>query len=75
MISVYRGVDVEMHWSFKRRAPSAGFDTHLTKPADPSLLEDLIASAARGSSEHSGGDDVIASALFERGGRWLSAAA
>jgi CheY-like chemotaxis protein len=29
----------------KRRAREAGFDMHLTKPADPEILEDLIASA------------------------------
>ena len=29
----------------KRRAREAGFDTHLTKPADPDALEELIASA------------------------------
>jgi CheY-like chemotaxis protein len=31
----------------QRRAREAGFDLHLTKPADPSLLEDLIATTAR----------------------------
>jgi CheY-like chemotaxis protein len=29
----------------KRRARGAGFDMHLTKPADPDVLEELIASA------------------------------
>ena len=29
----------------KRRAETAGFDTHLTKPADPQVLESLIAAA------------------------------
>jgi PAS domain S-box-containing protein len=33
----------------RRRAREAGFDTHLTKPADPEMLEELIASAVRGS--------------------------
>jgi PAS domain S-box-containing protein len=31
----------------QRRAHEAGFDRHLTKPADPLLLEELIASASR----------------------------
>ena len=31
----------------KRRAHSAGFDHHLTKPADPEALEELIASTRR----------------------------
>jgi CheY-like chemotaxis protein len=30
----------------QRRAHEAGFDRHLTKPADPNVLEDLIAAAA-----------------------------
>jgi CheY-like chemotaxis protein len=30
----------------QRRAIDAGFDRHLTKPADPPVLEDLIAAAA-----------------------------
>ncbi len=29
----------------QRRSREAGFDHHLTKPAEPSVLEDLIASA------------------------------
>jgi CheY-like chemotaxis protein len=29
-----------------RRAREAGFDRHLTKPADPQVLEALIAAAA-----------------------------
>jgi signal transduction histidine kinase len=31
----------------KRRARGAGFDMHLTKPADPDILEELIASAGQ----------------------------
>jgi CheY-like chemotaxis protein len=30
----------------KRRAAEAGFDAHLTKPADPVVLERLLAQAA-----------------------------
>jgi signal transduction histidine kinase/ActR/RegA family two-component response regulator len=33
----------------QQRALEAGFDRHLTKPADPELLEDLIAAGADGS--------------------------
>lgn len=32
--------------SDKRRAAEAGFDAHLTKPADPVVLEQLLAQAA-----------------------------
>ena len=32
----------------KRRAHAAGFDRHVTKPAEPDVVESLIASAARG---------------------------
>jgi CheY-like chemotaxis protein len=32
----------------QRRARDAGFDRHLTKPADPDVLEELITSAAAG---------------------------
>ena len=32
----------------QQRARSAGFDYHLTKPADPDVVEQLIAAAARG---------------------------
>ena len=32
----------------QRRARDAGFDRHLTKPADPDVLEELITSAAVG---------------------------
>jgi CheY-like chemotaxis protein len=35
----------------KRRARGAGFDMHLTKPADPEILEELIASATMRSIE------------------------
>ena len=31
----------------QRRAREAGFDHHLTKPAEPAMLEELIASASR----------------------------
>jgi DNA-binding response OmpR family regulator len=31
----------------KHRAMQAGFDVHLTKPADPALLEGLLATAGR----------------------------
>ena len=29
----------------KRRATKAGFDVHLTKPADPARLQDLLAAS------------------------------
>ncbi len=35
----------------QRRAQEAGFDRHLTKPADPDVLEDLITSASSGASQ------------------------
>jgi CheY-like chemotaxis protein/anti-sigma regulatory factor (Ser/Thr protein kinase) len=35
----------------QRRAHEAGFDRHLTKPADPDVLEDLITSASIGASQ------------------------
>jgi len=31
----------------KDKAMQAGFDMHLTKPADPTLLEELLATAGR----------------------------
>ena len=37
----------------QRRARAAGFDRHVTKPAEPAVLESLITSVVNGHSERS----------------------